>query len=211
MLRPLVCILLSLAPPVMARPPAGPPAEDATPPVAAPAPAPAADGTLAACAAKAYDDYASAMSGWEQQRADGMAAAQPGLADAAHALATAHIDALQRDGYRIHYFAANRPAGLNLQESVAALRLFNWTADDERALQQAEPGYAAVVDAAQHAQEQADHQPRRDELENYLEESPAANAAQLHPTNDALQRGNAALAACRKPAPADTTAPAKQP
>ncbi len=140
------------------------------------------------------------MTAWEQQWAGDVATAKPDLAEAAHNRAAAHVDALQRDGYRIHYFAANRESALNLRETVAALRLFDWTDADEHALATADPSYAALQDAAQHAQSAVDTDPKRDELETYFEENftESSGAPQIHDLSEALKQGNSVLQDCRQ-------------
>lgn len=169
-------------------------------PAAPVAPAQPADSSLATCAARVYDDYAESMTAWEQQWADSVVSTRPELADAAHSRAASHVEALQRDGYRIHYFAANRPSALNLKETVAALRLFDWTADDEHALSAADASYAALESAAEHAQSSADLDTKRDELESYFEENftESNGAPQIHDLSQALRQGNIALEACRQ-------------
>lgn len=187
-----------------APPAAAPPATPAPAPANAP-PAPAAPigGTappLQACATKAFDDYAVAMSVWERQWAEGVVNVRPDFGTAAVARANAHNSALQRDGFRIHYLAANAPDSLDLDESIAAMRLFDWTQEQEQALRLSEPDYASVADSADRDRLAADAQPKADELENYFEETftESAGAVAARKLGDILRRGNDALEQCHR-------------
>ena len=181
-----------------------------TPPVALPAPALAPTGgtapPLQACAMKAFDDYATAMSVWERQWAEGVIAARPDFNTAAIARANAHNSALQRDGFRIHYLAANAPDDLNLDESIAAMRLFDWTQEQEVALRLTQSDYPSVADAAERDRLAADAQPKSEELENYFEETftESAGAVSARKLGEVLRQGNDALEKCHRlhPAPA---------
>lgn len=179
----------------------------------APPPDPAPAGTpppLQACAVKAFDDYAVAMSGWEHDWASQVSTARQDFSTAAAARVNAHNSALQRDDLRIHYLAANQPDDLDLDESIASLRLFDWTPEEEQALRQAQPGYAAVADAAARDRQAADAQPKADELENYFEENftSTAGAPSARKLGQILAQGNAALEQCHRDNVAATPKPA---
>jgi hypothetical protein len=195
------CVVLAqptvVGPNETAPPPPGPPPTGGTAP------------PLQACAAKAFDDYASAMSAWERQWADGVISARPDFTAAVIARANAHNSALQRDAFRIHYLAANLPQELDLDESIAAMRLFDWTAEEEQALRLTQPDYAEVADSAERDRLAADAQPKADELESYFEETftDSAGAAGARKLNDILQKGNAVLAQCHKSYPAPPAIP----
>ncbi len=188
----------------------------AAPAAAAPVPAPVAaaptGGTpppLQACAVKAFDDYATAMSVWERQWVEGVVAARPDFNTAAIARANAHNSALQRDGFRIHYLAGNAPETLDLDESIAALRLFDWTPEQEQALRLTEPDYAGVVDAADRDRLAADAQPKSEELEVYFEETftNSAGAVSARKLGEVLRHGNEALEKCHALHPAPPPKP----
>ena len=174
-----------------------------TPPAAA-APPPAPTGgtapPLQACAVKAFDEYAVAMSVWERQWADGVVSVRPDFNTAAVARASAHNSALQRDGFRIHYLAANAPDNLNLDESIAAMRLFDWTQEQEAALRLTVPDYAGVADAADRDRLAADAQPKAEELENYFEETftESSGAVWARKLGEVLRHGNDALEQCHR-------------
>ncbi len=180
--------------------PVNTPPATATPPAPALAPTGGTAPPLQACATKAFDDYASAMSVWERQWAEGVIAARPDFNTAAVARANAHNSALQRDGFRIHYLAANAPDDLNLDESVAAMRLFDWTPEQEQALRLTVPDYASVVDAADRDRLAADAQPKAEELENYFEETftESAGAVWARKLGEVLHHGNETLEQCHK-------------
>ena len=184
--------------------PADTPLATATPPAPALAPTGGTAPPLQACATKAFDDYASAMSVWERQWAEGVIAARPDFNTAAIARASAHNSALQRDGFRIHYLAANAPDDLNLDESIAAMRLFDWTPEQEQALRLTVPDYASAVDAADRDRLAADAQPKAEELENYFEETftESAGAVWARKLGEVLHHGNEALEQCHKLHPA---------
>ncbi|HZR36279.1 MAG TPA: hypothetical protein VFA75_12960 [Nevskia sp.] len=179
-----------------------------------PGPSSAAAGSgapLQACAVKAFDDYAGAMSVWERQWAEGVISVRPDFTTAATARANAHNSALQRDGFRIHYLAANAPDSLDLEDSIAAMRLFDWTPEQEQALRLSQGDYAGVADAAERDRVAADAQPKAEELEAYFEETftDSAGAAYARKLGEVLQKGNAALEQCRQkyPAPPRPEAP----
>lgn len=190
--------LLLLSCVVLAQPPVPP--TDAPPPLAEPAPTGGTAPPLQACAVKAFDEYAAAMAGWERDWAAQVSSARQDFSAAAAARLNAHNTALQRDGYRIHYLAANLPDDLDLDKSIASLRLFDWTPAEEQALRQAQPGYAAVADAAARDREAADAQPKAEELESYFEDTftSAAGAATARKLGLILAQGNAALEQCHK-------------
>jgi hypothetical protein len=170
-------------------------------------PAATAGGTappLQACATKAFDSYATDMSVWERQWAEGVVSVRPDFTTAAIARANAHNSALQRDGFRIHYLAANAPENLDLEESIAAMRLFDWTPEQEQALRLGQAEYAGVADAAERDRQAADAQPKAEELEAYFEETFTDNmgAAYARKLGEVLQKGNGALEQCRKEHPA---------
>jgi hypothetical protein len=197
---------------VLAQPSASAPAGPAEPPAAAPAaPAGGTAPPLQACATKAFDDYASAMSVWERQWAEGVISVRPDFTTAAIARANAHNSALQRDGFRIHYLAANAPDSLDLDDSIAAMRLFDWTPEQEQALRQTQADYAAVADAAERDRLAADAQAKAEELEVYFEETftEASGAAYARKLGEVLQKGNGALEQCHAkfPAPAKPEGP----
>jgi hypothetical protein len=197
------CAALAQTSPVPAETPA---------PVATPAPiapAVAAPPPLQACALKAFDEYAVAMSQWERQWAESVSDVKRDLAKAAAARAAAHNSALQRDGYRIHYLAATAPENLDLDESVAALRLFDWTPEQEQALRQAQPDYAATSDGAERDRQAAEAQPKSEELETYFEESftDSNGAVWARKLNEILGHGNDALEQCHKAYPAAPVKP----
>jgi len=178
-----------------------------TPPPAAAAPPAPTGGTappLQACATKAFDDYAVAMSVWERQWAEGVINVRPDFNTAAIARANAHNSALQRDGFRIHYLAANAPDSLNLDESIAAMRLFDWTPEQEQALRLTAPDYPSVADAADRDRLAADAQPKAEELENYFEETftESAGAVAARKLGEVLHHGNDALEHCHQLHPA---------
>jgi hypothetical protein len=184
---------------------------------APPGASPAASGggtaqALQACATKAFDDYAGAMSVWERQWAEGVISVRPDFTTAATARANAHNSALQRDGFRIHYLAANGPENLDLDDSIAAMRLFDWTPEQEQALRLSQADYAGVADAADRDRAAADAQPKAEELEAYFEETftDSAGAAYARKLGEVLQKGNSALEQCHQkfPAPAKPEAPA---
>ena len=158
---------------------------------------------------KAFDDYAIAMSVWERQWAEGVIAARPDFNTAAIARANAHNSALQRDGFRIHYLAANAPDDLNLDESIAAMRLFDWTPEQEQALRLTVPDYASVVDAADRDRLAADAQPKAEELENYFEETftESAGAVSARKLGEVLRQGNEVLEKCHRLHPAPPPKP----
>ncbi len=189
---------------VLAQPTASAPAGPADTPAAAPVGGTAPP--LQACATKAFDGYASAMSVWERQWAEGVISVRADFTTAAIARANAHNSALQRDGFRIHYLAANAPESLDLEDSVAAMRLFDWTPAQEQALRLSQADYTAVADSAERDRSAADAQPKAEELEVYFEETftDSAGAAYARKLNEVLQKGNAALEQCHKnfPAPA---------
>jgi hypothetical protein len=155
---------------------------------------------LRACAVKAFDDYAVAMSVWERDWAEGVLDARPEFKPAVIARGHAHNSALQRDGFRIHYLAANDPASLDVDESIAAMRLFDWTPEQEQALRQSQPDYAAVADAAERDRAAADAEPKSEELENYFEESfgDNAGAGAARKLSKILDQGTGALEYCRE-------------
>ncbi len=184
----------------------------AAPAAAAPVAAAPTGGTpppLQACAVKAFDDYATAMSVWERQWVEGVVAARPEFNTAAIARANAHNSALQRDGFRIHYLAGNAPETLDLDESIAALRLFDWTPEQEQALRLTEPDYASVVDAADRDRLAADAQPKSEELEVYFEETftNSAGAVSARKLGEVLRHGNEALEKCHALHPAPPPKP----
>jgi hypothetical protein len=165
---------------------------------------------LQACAVKAFDEYAAAMSAWERQRAEGVLAVRPEFKSAVIARSNAHNTALQRDGFRIHYLAANAPDSLDVQNSIASLRLFDWTQPEEQALRQAEPAYPAAAAAAEQAKTAADADPKSQALEAYFDESFTDNtgSAASRKLGDLLAQGDSALKYCREhyptvPPPAD--------
>ena len=185
-------------------------------PAEAPAPAPAhavpAAGAppLQACALKAFDDYAVAMSQWERQWAESVSDSKPEFAKASAARAAAHNSALQRDGYRIHFLAATAPDSLDLDESVAALRLFDWTPEQEQALRQAQPDYGAAADAAERDRQAAEAEPKSEALETYFEEAFTDNngAIWARKLNEILGHGNTALEQCHRAFDAPAPKPA---
>lgn len=192
-----VFALLLLSSVVLAQP-AAPPTDI---PLAAPvAPVGGTAPPLQACAVKAFDEYAGNMSIWERQWADSVAASRPELISAAMARVNAHNSALQRDSFRIRYLAANLPDDLNLDETIASLRLFDWTPQEEQALRTSETDYPGVADNAEHDRQAADAQPKADELENYFEETftQTAGAGLAHRLSEILAQGNDALATCHK-------------
>lgn len=201
----LLFLLVSSA--VLAQPSASAPAGPAAAPVVPAGTAP----PLQACATKAFDDYASAMSVWERQWAEGVISVRPDFTTAAIARANAHNSALQRDGFRIHYLAANAPDSLDLDESIASMRLFDWTPEQEQALRQSQADYAGVADSAERDRLAADAQPKAEELEAYFEESftEASGAAYARKLGEVLQKGNGALEQCHAkfPAPPKQEAP----
>jgi len=201
----LLFLLLSSA--VLAQPTASAPAGPSSP--AAPTGGTAAP--LQACAVKAFDDYAGAMSVWERQWAEGVVSVRPDFTTAAMARANAHNSALQRDGFRIHYLAANAPDNLDLDDSVAAMRLFDWTPEQEQALRLTQADYGAVADGADRDRMAADAQAKAEELEAYFEETftEATGAAFARKLGEVLQKGNAALEQCHQkfPAPPKADAP----
>jgi hypothetical protein len=170
---------------------------------------------LQTCAVKAFDDYAASMSSWERQWANSTAGARPDLGAAAAVLASAHNSALQRDAFRIRYLAAVQPDSLDLDETIASLRLFDWTPEQEQALRRSQADYASAADAADQARRAADAQPRSDELENYFQASlgQSTSAGLAGKLSQILEQGNSALSLCRgagfeprHDAPATTTA-----
>lgn len=184
-------------------------AAPATPPASA---APAVAGTvppLQACAVKAFDEYAVNMSLWERDWAEGVMRAKPEFNAAVTSRAKAHNSALQRDGYRIHYLAGTAPDSLDLENSIASLRLFDWTGEQENTLRASQPAYVEISDAADRDRKQADEEPKADELENYFEESfsDSAGALWAHKLKEVLQKGNSALAQCHKSYPAPAPVP----
>ena len=158
---------------------------------------------------KAFDDYAVAMSVWEREWVEGVVSARPDFNTAAIARANAHNSALQRDGFRIHYLAANAPESLDLDESIAAMRLFDWTPEQELALRMTVPDYAGVADAADRDRLAADAQPKAEELENYFEETftDSAGAVSARKLGEVLNRGNEALEKCHRLYPAPPPKP----
>ncbi|MBL6752498.1 MAG: hypothetical protein ISP90_18415 [Nevskia sp.] len=172
-------------------------------------PAPATLAALAQCAARSYDDYAAGMAAWEKDWAHSVAQARPELGEAAQLRADAQTLALKRDGLRIRYLAGQQPGALDLEETVAALRLFDWAPASEQALRHGQPDYAGLADQTEQAQRQAETQPRRDELEAYFEESftGGSGAAVARQLNQILEQGNAALDACRREHPLPQQAP----
>lgn len=201
----LLFLLVSSA--VLAQPSATAPAGPATVPVVPTGTAP----PLQACATKAFDDYASAMSVWERQWAEGVISVRPDFTTAAIARANAHNSALQRDGFRIHYLAANAPDSLDLDDSIASMRLFDWTPEQEQALRQTQADYSGVADSAERDRLAADAQPKAEELETYFEESftEASGAAYARKLGEVLQKGNGVLEQCHSkfPAPPKQDAP----
>lgn len=191
-------ILLMLSCVALAQSPSTP--SDAPAPLADPAPIGGTAPPLQACAVKAFDGYAAAMAGWEQEWAAQVSGARQDFSAAAAARVNAHNSALQRDNFRIHYLASNLPDDLDLDESIASLRLFDWTPAEEQALRQVQPDYAAVADAAARDRQAADAQPKADELENYFEETftSSAGADSARKLGLILAQGNAALEQCHK-------------
>ena len=152
------------------------------------------------------------MSVWEHEWAEGVIDARPDFTPAVIARGNAHNSALQRDGFRIHYLAANAPDSLNVDESIASMRLFDWTPAQEQTLRQIEPDYASVADGADRDAQAADDQPKSEELETYFEESftDNAGAGAAHKLGDLLNRGNGAQEYCREhyaSAPPSATCP----
>jgi hypothetical protein len=192
--RPVAVTLLLLSGAVLAQAPVSP--AEMSP--ADPAPTGGTAPPLQACAAKAYDDYAAAMSGWEHEWAVSVTGARQDFSAAASARASAHSSALQRDGYRIHYLAANLPDDLDLDDTIASLRLFDWTPAEEQALRQTQPSYAVVADAATHDRQVADAQPKAEELESYFEDTFSTGAGSGRRLRQILETGNAALEQCHK-------------
>lgn len=211
--RPVHAIaLLLLSCVVLAQPTTVAPNEN-TPPPASPAPTGGTAPPLQACAAKAFDDYATAMSVWERQWADTVVNARPDFTPAAMARANAHNSALQRDAFRIHYLAANLPQDLDLDESIAAMRLFDWTQEEEQVLRLSQPDYAGVADSAERDRLAADAQPKSEELETYFEQTftDSTGAAGARKLNEILQKGNLVLAQCHKSYPAPAAVPGQTP
>lgn len=190
--------------PPPAQPQAATPAQPQAQSQASPAPTGGTAPPLQACATKAFDAYATDMSVWERQWAEGVVSVRPDFTPAAIARANAHNSALQRDGFRIHYLAANAPDSLDLDESIAAMRLFDWTPEQEQALRTTQADYASVADAAERDRLAADAQPKAEELEAYFEETFTDNmgAAYARKLNEVLQKGNGALELCHKQHPA---------
>lgn len=186
--------------PPQTQPPVQTQAQPPAQPQASPAPTGGTAPPLQACATRAFDTYAVDMSVWERQWAEGVVSVRPDFTPAAIARANAHNSALQRDGFRIHYLAANAPDSLDLDESIAAMRLFDWTQEQEQALRLSEPDYASVADAADRDRLAADAQPKADELENYFEETftESAGAVAARKLGDILRRGNDALEQCHR-------------
>jgi len=211
----LLVLLVSCA--ALAQPSSSPTSGPAdTPPVSAPAQAAPSGGVappLQACAVKAFDEYAVAMSVWERQWAEGVISVRPDFNTAALARANAHNSALQRDGFRIHYLAGNAPETLDLDESIAAMRLFDWTPEQEQALRLTEPDYAGVVDAADRDRLAADAQAKSEELEAYFEETFTNNAGAVwaKKLGEILRHGNAALEKCHQLHPAPPPKPDEGP
>ncbi len=199
----LLFLLISSA--VLAQPTASAPVGPSSPAAGGSAP------PLQACAVKAFDDYAGAMSVWERQWAEGVVSVRPDFTTAATARANAHNSALQRDGFRIHYLAANAPETLDLEDSIAAMRLFDWTPEQEQALRLTQADYSGVADAADRDRLAADAQPKAEELEVYFEETftEATGAAYARKLGEVLQNGNLALEQCHQkfPAPPKQDAP----
>ena len=168
---------------------------------------------MQACAVKAFDEYAVAMSVWERQWAEGVISVRPDFNTAALARANAHNSALQRDGFRIHYLAGNAPETLDLDESIAAMRLFDWTPEQEQALRLTEPDYASVVDAADRDRLAADAQAKSEELEAYFEETFTNNAGAVwaKKLGEILRHGNEALEKCHQLHPAPPPKPDEGP
>jgi hypothetical protein len=158
---------------------------------------------LAQCAASVYDNYSLGMVAWEKGWARSVSEARPELGEAAQLRADAQTLALQRDGLRIHYLAGSQPAALDLDETVAALRLFDWPGPAELALRKSQPDYATLTDQTEQAQRQAESHPRREDLDAYFQQSFAstAGAATVHALHETLEQGNAALDACRRQHP----------
>jgi hypothetical protein len=155
---------------------------------------------LEACAVKAFDEYAVAMSVWEREWAEGVIDARPDFKNAVIERGNAHNSALQRDGFRIHYLAANVPDNLDVDESIASMRLFDWTQTQEQTLRLTQSNYATVADAAEHDRQLADADPKSEELEIYFEESFTDNNGAGSARNLAklLNQGNSALEFCRE-------------
>jgi hypothetical protein len=188
------------APPGAAAMPVAPAAAAAPVQVVLPAPSGGTAPPLQACAVKAFDDYAVAMSDWERDWAEGVIDAHKEFRNAVIVRSHAHNSALQRDGYRIHYLAANAPDALNVDDSVASMRLFDWTPAQEQTLRMTEADYGAASDAADHDRQVADADPKSEELEVYFEESftDNAGAGAARKLLELLGRGNAALNHCRE-------------
>lgn len=135
---------------------------NASPPLAA------ADSSQARCAVPTVSRYTSAVTLWQQQLAEQIAASKPALIEAAELRATLHSLSLQQQAARFKWLATQAPERLQLQQGISGAVTFDWSETEEQRLRAGEPDYRDLqrkllkTDAAERLH------PKRSALQDFL-------------------------------------------
>lgn len=137
----------------------------ASPPLAA------ADSSQSRCAVSTISRYASALTLWQQDLAEQIAASKPALAEAAELRSKLHGLSLQQQAARFSWLAKQAPERLQLQQGISGAVTFDWSEADEQRLRVGEPDYRDLQRKLLETDAAERRHPKRSALQDFLSDA----------------------------------------